>query len=227
MFKRDFQVFVERQLQEAEGQRAEMLSKDLTGTKLLLERVLVPVFGGLEGFVLEHESISLAGVRIYTDVFHPRLRIAFEEESYTAHAEKVSRGRFSFERMRIRSAAKLGYTYCPFSRDEIEDKPDFCRSNLYEIIGQIGSVEASGIMELPLYEREVIRCGLLRLEPFDLGDVSTWLMVSKETSRRVLRDMKSKGLIDPFGGSELRSYQFLISSKAVELMHRKRKFIDR
>ncbi|WP_256760142.1 hypothetical protein [Cohnella sp. WQ 127256] len=39
MFEEEFEVFLEKQLKDASGQRLEMLKRDLTGTKKLLEVV--------------------------------------------------------------------------------------------------------------------------------------------------------------------------------------------
>ena len=71
-----------------------MLQRDLTGTKILLERVLLPVFGTLDDLVLEHEMTNFSGIQIYGDVYHSRLRIVFEEEHFITHAEKVTEGTF-------------------------------------------------------------------------------------------------------------------------------------
>ena len=197
-----------------------MLRRDLTGTKILLEEVLLPVLGTLEGLVLEYEMLSLSGVKIYGDVFHPKLRIVFEEDSFVTHAEKITRDRFSFERARARSVAILGYTYFPYSRDELEKKPSFCQRNLYELIGRIGNVEGAGLHQLPVYEREVLRFSLLCNKPFELADVCVWLQLTKETCRKVLRDLESKSLMNSIGGGSTRCHKFMITEKAVALMHR-------
>src|SRR5262245_29155759 len=102
MFEEEFLVFWERQVKEADGQRLEMLQRDLTGTKLLLEKVLYPVLGTFDGLELEFEIVSLSGVKIYADVFYPLLGVVFEEDNFITHAEKITRERFSFERGRAR-----------------------------------------------------------------------------------------------------------------------------
>jgi hypothetical protein len=48
-FEERYQAFWKEQVRGAEGQRLEMLHRDLTGTKLLLSSTLLPVFGGFEG----------------------------------------------------------------------------------------------------------------------------------------------------------------------------------
>ena len=184
MFEKDYEVFWEEQVYRAGGQRLEMLQRDLTGSKKLLEKVILPVFGSFESLMLEYEMMSLSGVKMYSDVVHTVLRIAFEEEHFVTHAEKVTRDRFSFERARARSVATLGYTYFPYSRDELEKKPDFCQRNLYELIGRIGNVDGTGMYDLPVYEREVIRCAMFRSQSFRLDHVSEWLLLKKRLAEK-------------------------------------------
>ncbi|CAH1219580.1 hypothetical protein PAECIP111891_04930 [Paenibacillus allorhizoplanae] len=206
MFEKEYDIFWEEQVRSASGQRLEMLQRDLTGTKKLLEVALLPVLGSLDGLVLEFEMTSLSGVKIYGDVFHPKLRIVFEEDSYVTHAEKITRDRFSFERARARSVAILGYTYFPYSRDELEKKPTFCQRNLYELIGRIGNADGVGLLQLAVYEREVLRFALLATKPFRLTDVCMWLQLKSETCRKVVRDLETKGLVYPIGRGVIRSH---------------------
>jgi hypothetical protein len=204
VFEQAFEVFWKEQVRGAGGQRLEMLQRDLTGTKRLLEMVLLPVLGSLEGLVL----------------VHPNLRIVFGEDNFITHAEKITRDRFSFERARARSVATLGFTYFPYSRDELEKKPDFCQRNLYELIGRIGNAEGTGLHKLNLYEREVMRSAVLRNQPFRVADVCAWLQLKKDACRPVLRELESKGLLDSIGGSLTRSHKFMITEKGVSLLHR-------
>jgi hypothetical protein len=211
VFEKKYEEFWKEQVRGADGQRLEMLKRDLTGTKKLLEILLLPIFGSFEGLVLEYEMVSLSGVKIYGDVFHPMLRTVFEEDNFVTHAEKITRDRFSFERARARSIPTLGYTYFPYSRDELEKKPDFCQRNLYELIGRIGNADGVGLYQLPVYEREVMRSALLRNKPFRLADVCVWLLLKKETCRKVLRDLETKGLVYSIGGGKTRCHEFMIT----------------
>ncbi|WNR43145.1 hypothetical protein [Paenibacillus roseipurpureus] len=221
MFEKEFESFLKEQIKGASGQRLEMLGRDLTGTKKLLEEVLIPVLGTFDGLMLEFELLSLSGTKIYADVCHPMLRTVFEEDSFVTHAERITRDRFSFERARARSVAILGYTYFPYSRDELEKKPIFCQRNLYELIGRVGHVEGAGLLQLPVYEREVLRCGILRNEPFQLADVSKWLQLRREACRRVVRNLKANSLIESIGGSDFRCHKFRITENGVKLLHRR------
>ncbi|MDR6551223.1 hypothetical protein [Paenibacillus qinlingensis] len=84
----------------------------------------------------------------------------------------------------------------------------------------MGNVEGVGLLQLPVYEREVLRFALLGNKPFRLTDVCTWLQLSSETCRKVLRDMEAKGLVNPIGRGSIRSHKFMITEKAVALLYR-------
>lgn len=133
-FVKSYEQFWKSQVREATGQRLEMLNRDLKGTKLLLENLLLPVFGTFDGMVLEYEMIGPSGVIIYGDVGMKRIGTIFEEDHFVTHAEKITRDRFSFERARARTVAINGFIYFPYSRDELEKKPELCQRNLYELL---------------------------------------------------------------------------------------------
>ena len=220
VFDRMFDAFLREQIRGAEGQRKAKLQEDLYGTKLLLKTVVWPVFQSFDDLVLEYEFTTRTGSRIYVDVFHTRLGIAMEEELYTTHAELVSRDRYAFERFRVRSMATRGLIYYPFSRDELMKKPELCRRDLYELVGFLSSGEGSGLLELPVYEREVIRCALLATEPFRSADVAKWLKLSEKSSRIILKQMEEKDLIVRVGGGEQRARSYRLGDQAWMRLHR-------
>lgn len=105
MFVEEYEALYRKQLDEARGQRREMLERDLSATKKMLE-VIYPVIGSLASVVLEYEMVSLSGVRIFGDAFFPCIATVMEEENFITHAENITRKRFSFERARIRSVMR-------------------------------------------------------------------------------------------------------------------------
>jgi len=217
-FDEEFENFLMEQKKAATGQRAEMLNRGLAGTKLLVKNVLLPVFGKFDGMMLEFELKVPSGVSIFGDVGLPAIRTVVEEDNFITHAEKITRDRFSFERARARSLAVLGFVYFPYSRDELEKNPEVCQLNLYELLGKIGTKEGTGIMRLPVYEREVLRCAMLRSGSFQVNDVCEWLLLRKEASRNVLRELEAKSLICRVGGGTVRCFEFQISEKAKRLL---------
>jgi len=220
VFEKKFEGFLKEQIRGADGHRLEMLQRDLMGTKILFKQVLLPVFGSFDGLTLEHEMTSLSGVKIYADAYHPGLRTVFEEDYFVTHAERISRNRFTFERVRARSAAMLGFIYFPYSRDELEEKKDFCQRNLYELIGRVGKLEGTGLMQLPVYHREILRCAILREKPFRLEDASVWLQLKKETCSKVLRELEKREFLGMVGGGAVRCHEFAITEKGVSLFYK-------
>lgn len=126
-FEQEFELFLKEQQRTAKGQRLELLKKDLIGEKKLLREIIWPVLKSFRGIILEYELVSASGVKIYIDIFYEPLGLAFESEGYVAHAENITRDRFSFERARVRTIAMYGYKYIPFSWDELNKKPDACQ----------------------------------------------------------------------------------------------------
>ncbi|MBB6732174.1 helix-turn-helix domain-containing protein [Cohnella zeiphila] len=211
--KGGFDTFLEEQKRGASGQRLEMLGRDLTGTRKLAEEVLLPVFGSLDGFVLEYELISLSGVKIYVDAFYPPLLAAFESDGFVSHAERLTRDRFSFERMRMRTVSMHGLRFVPFSYDELDKKPETCIRTVYELLGRYGSSPVSRLYELPVYEREVLRFALSRNGVFTLNEAGECLRLKRVATSRLLHRMVNQKLLLPLGKGSIRYSSFVISEK--------------
>jgi hypothetical protein len=66
MFQEACNQFLEEQKTGAHGQRLEMLNRDLSGTKKVLEVAVWPVLKTLTGLVLEYASIwRLDGAKVW------------------------------------------------------------------------------------------------------------------------------------------------------------------
>jgi len=214
----NFDALVEEQKRGATGQRLEMLNRDMTGTRKLIETSLLPALPSMDGIVLEHELISLSGVRIYIDVFYPPLFAAFECGGFAAHAENITRDRFSFERMRMRTIAAHGYRYVPFSYDELEKKPELCRRTVFELLGRYGSPPGSKLGSLTIQEREVLRFAMMRVGgAFGLREASEWLQWEVKAVSRLLRRMLADGLLEAVGSGTMRHHAYSISEKGKSL----------
>ncbi|MDB4866594.1 MAG: hypothetical protein JWR03_927 [Cohnella sp.] len=200
------------------GMRREMLDRDLTGTKKLLGEVLWPVFGSFDAMELEYELISITGVKVYADVFHRMMRTVFEADGYVSHAENITRDRFSFEKTRIRTFATYGYKYVPFSWDQLDKSPEACKRSVFELLGRFGNANGSSWFELPVYEREIIRCAMVHPGPFRLNDACGWLQLGQEATRKVVRNLVTRRLLKMEGGSEKRSHLFRLTDNARDLL---------
>jgi len=191
--------FLQREMKHAGPRRLERLKSDLVGERKMFREVLWPVFGSFEHFSLEHELKSLSGVTIYVDaVYHP-LRLAFESEGFVPHAENITRERFSFERMRIRTLSLYGYKYIPFSWDELDKNAEACRQFVYSLLGRFTGEDDPSLKQLSVYEREVLRYANRLQRPIGLEDAQKCLGLSAPTVRKVLRGLMEKKLIRPTG----------------------------
>jgi hypothetical protein len=214
MHERKIDEFVEAQQRSAGVRRLEMLQKDLSGTKKLLGSVLLPIVRTFEGITLEHEMISMSGVKIFGDVYYEPLGVVFEAEGFVPHAENITRDRFSFEKMRVRSMqTTYGFEYIPFSWDEMDKKPEACIRAVYELFGRLANREDLALNEIPVYEREVLRFALVHNGAFNVADVCRWLQLGRLTSREVVKRLEAKEFISPVGGSEKRCHAFRITDK--------------
>lgn len=162
--------------------------------------------------------VSTTGVRIFGDVFCAPLGAVFEPEGYVAHAETITRDRFTFEKMRIRTIAMYGYKYIPFSWDEMDKKPEACIRAVYELLGRFGNKEELALNQLSVYERELLRFALTHQGAFRLVDACRWLQLGRETSREVIRKLEVKQLISPEGGSSKRCHAFRLGNRAQSLL---------
>lgn len=218
-FEDAFSRLVEEQHRTARGQRKEQLERDLTGTKQLLEEVIWPVLGSFEGIILEYEITGANGERNYIDVYYEPLGIGFECEGFVTHAETITRRRFSYERRRVRKIAAHRYVYYPFSKDELDKEPDVCRRDLRELLTVHASPAGSRAMkELSVYEREVLRYGLLLPRPLRLEDVKFCLGKEHEFCRKVVRSLLAKKLLAPVKSGKLRNHGYIVLPRAREYL---------
>ncbi|MBO9597499.1 MAG: hypothetical protein J7559_06730 [Cohnella sp.] len=217
MFEEEYEALYRKQLTEARGQRREMLERDLSATKKMLE-VAYPVIGSLASVVLEYEMVSLSGVRIFGDAFIPGIATVLEEENFITRAENITRKRFSFERARIRSVTALGYAFFPYSKDELDQQPEACRRDLRELIFSRTSGTGEEYLALCANEREALRFAALSPKPFNLSALSAWLRLHREASGKVAKMLAAKGYLRKIGGGRRRSHEFAISEQGRSLL---------
>ncbi|RIX60410.1 hypothetical protein D3P08_02295 [Paenibacillus nanensis] len=207
-FEVEFKKFVEAQKKGAKGRRLEMLQKDMTGEKKLFRELIWPVFRSFEGFVMQYEMIGANGVTMYIDAFYVPLGIAFESEGFVAHAENITRDRFDFERFRIRTMANKGYIYFPYSWDELNKKPEACRSSLFELLGKLRGASE----DLSLYERTVLQYASYINRPIRVSDVCVCLGKGEALSRKVLKELHSKKKLRPLRPDKLRNHAYVLEN---------------
>ncbi|MFS0726229.1 hypothetical protein [Paenibacillus sp. 1P07SE] len=214
-FEEAYNQFLNEQKSKATGARLERLEKIGAGERLLL-RVLWQVFKSFDGFQLEYEIMGVTGAKLYIDVYYEPLGIAFECDGFVVHAELITRDRFMFERMRIRSMAMKGIVYVPFGYDELEKKPDACRRCVYQIAGSLNS--STDYMALRVQEREMLRYALKLTRKFNARDVAQCLRYGERASREMLHSLVKKQLIRPYRAGNQRHHYYVLTSHGHEIL---------
>ncbi|MFC5702880.1 hypothetical protein ACFPVX_16455 [Cohnella faecalis] len=210
MFEAEWERFVQEQKRTAGPLRLEQLNKNKSGEKKLFEIVVWPIFKSFDGWAMEHEVVMPSGVRIYLDAFYMPFEWSLECEGFAVHAETITRDRFDFEKERIRTMAIYGYRFMPFSRDQLDKKPDACRRFMYEMLGRFSSSASTGYYDLCIYEREIIRYAIRLGRPIRMKDARACLQTSEEHCRSILKKMVSKGLIRPVDETKQRCHAYVL-----------------
>lgn len=218
MFEKQFAEYFKEQKRTASSRRLEMLNKKLTGEISLLKNVIYPVIGSFDGLEMEYEMVSLNGMLIFGDFFYKPVESIIECEGFVSHAEMITRDRFDFEKMRMRTFAEYDYPFIPYSWDDIDKRPEVCRRHLYAILGKHGGIPNKQQYDIPVYEREMIRYALRINRPFGVKDACDCLQLGKSSSYNLLRTMREKGLIRPVGAAKARIYYYVLEDKARLLM---------
>lgn len=136
-------------------------------------------------------------------------------EDFSIGLDTITRDRFSFERMRIRTLALYGYKYIPFSWDELEKRPADCQRSVYELLGRY-SYANSMIHELSVYERELLRYALWLNRPFRNEDAQQCLKLGEVTCRKVLKGLLEKKLIKPAGSGLIKIRWYELDERAMD-----------
>lgn len=214
-FEEAYGQFLQQQKSGAKGSRLERLEKIGAGERQLL-KLIWSLFKSFDGFHLEYEIIGINGVRIYLDVFYEPLGLVFECDGFVVHAELITRDRFTFERMRIRSMAMYGYIYVPFSYDELDKKSEACLRCIYELLGRLNSAVVGPFTDLTLPERNLLSHVMLLNRPFTMKDVALCLRKSQVTSRKYVVMLMDKQLVTPVGTNKHRHHFYELTDRARE-----------
>ncbi|RKP57049.1 hypothetical protein D7Z26_03420 [Cohnella endophytica] len=185
--------------------RLEQLNKQGEGERKLLADIIWPVRGSFEGIELEKEFYTLTGVKAYIDAFDERVSFGLESEGFVPHAENITRPRFDFEKVRIRSMGALGILFIPFSFDEMDKKPDLCRRNLYEMYGKFGGGAET---LLSPSEKEILRHMHVLGRPIRMRDAEMCLAASHDYCLGVLRGLVIKNYIRPSREGAIRVHTY-------------------
>jgi hypothetical protein len=105
--------------------------------------------------------------------------------------------------------ATKGLIYMPYSKDQLDKQPDFCRQSMYELLGKQTSIAGRKVMEeLSVSEREVIRYGLHLNRALKLEDVRYCLGCGYIKARKVINDLVEKNFVKAAGNTTQRIHKY-------------------
>lgn len=210
---------LEVQISQASGMRLEQLKKQGEGERKLLVDIVWPVRKSLKGITLEKEIVTLTGVKAYIDAYDDSFRFGFEAEGFVPHAENITRPRFDFEKLKIRSMSAYFIRYIPFTYDEMDKKPDQSRRTLYELYGRYGANTATqSYSSVSLYEREIIRYAIYLCRPIRMADIRECLQKNQDTCRIIIRQLIAKRLLKPKYDGLKRNHEYVLEEEAYKIL---------
>ncbi|WP_168118673.1 hypothetical protein [Paenibacillus sp. HB172176] len=104
--------------------------------------------------------------------------------------------------------------YIPFSWDELDKKPELCRSSVYEILGRYNQLGEE--LKLSAYERVLLNQAWLLGEPFKLSNVMGWLGKGRYVCGRAIKSLKEKEWVLPVQRDRRRVHYYIVHKEKVK-----------
>ena len=185
-------------LKKRRGERlGRLVSGHQHGERLLLEKILYPIFGTLADLHPEYEIVLPSGKVIYADValVLPPLYVDFEFDGFNPHAREISRERFSEERRRDLMMRTAGWQVVRVAHDDVVDRPKVMMQLIRAFMNHMTVMDGSYRLFGPM-ERELIRL-LMRTQHgwVDIAMIAAHLDVSTDTARRLMKPLLAEGVV--------------------------------
>jgi hypothetical protein len=120
--------------------------------------------------------------------------------------------------MRIQTMAMYGYRYIPFTKDDLDKKPEVCRRVVFGLLGRYATNIDEAFMELSVYERELLRYALRLQGRIKLSEACFCLQLGAQPTRKVLKTLVEKQLITPVGAGQRRYHEYEMTQKARDFL---------
>jgi len=182
-----------RRLQEGHGHAEE----------LFIRQVWLPAVGHLDHLIPEYAVTDFRdGVR-YLDFAYIRAPycICLEIDGYGPHSRDLSRWQFADQLTRQNHLILDGWKVLRFSYDEVKEKPRRCQQLIQQMLGQWFQADLPETDDVGLKEREILRKGAAREEPFSVSDACEWIQADSKTVRGLLKSLITAGLLEPASGT--------------------------
>ncbi|MBD2870650.1 PDDEXK family nuclease [Paenibacillus arenilitoris] len=199
----DFEIaheeFIRRHADRRSGERkGRLLRGHQYAEKLLLRNVWWPLFGSFDHLHPEYEIFDWNRKSQFLDfAFLPAYgKFGIECDGYQSHVKDMDRERFSYSLNRENFLTGMGWRMVHFSFDDVQNRPEICRSMLQLIVGP-HLMKNAGAADASAGEKEVLRLAWSlgrRVRPID---VTARLGMDFRTARKRLQAMVGKGWLQP------------------------------
>lgn len=161
---------------------------------LFLRNVWHPLRGDFEHLHPEYEVLDWRGRSYYADfAWLPGYASPlFEIKGYVPHVKNMDRRQFCNELNREAFLLALGFRVVSFAYDDVEQRPELCRSMLRLLLGTYEPARAPASRAL-LAEKEIIRLAFRKAEPLRPIDVSRHFEVDSKTAIKMLHRLRRDG----------------------------------
>jgi hypothetical protein len=210
LFDRVYEGWLQKQVEEEQNpRRQELLRKGLGhGTTEFLRTVWFPVIGSLEHLYPEYELRDFNNGYRYLDLAYMPggAKGCIEIHGFRSHARDIEAGRFKDLCMKQALLALDDWCFLPVAYLSIREDPGVCKQLVLSFVGKFLSVETP--MELSWSEAETLRYARRQMRPFTPGELSAHLRLTEQQTRRVLRALVNKQLLEVASGRQrYRTYQ--------------------
>lgn len=196
-----YEGWMERQSKVSKGERRrKLLSNSNYAEKLFIKNVWWPAFGQFISLHAEYEIRDFKDGWRYLDFafITAGFKLCIEIDGYGTHWRDLNRAQFADQLMRQNHLVIDGWIVLRFSFDDIIEKPRVCQQLLQQIMGKLGSMKTTNIVDkLTPSEIVILRLAASLSNPITPHYVVAQLGIHRTTVFRHIRLLVQKGLLIP------------------------------
>lgn len=214
-FEVEHEGFIQGHQARRSGERKERLNwGNGHGEKLFLKNVWWPLYRNFEHLHPEYEVLDWRGRPYFGDfAFLPgQFKLIIEIKGYGPHVRDMGRKKYCNELNRELYLQTLGYRIASFAYDDVDDRPELCRSMLDFLLRRYLTGGDQPSPGWKIAESEVIRLALGSPGPIRPKQVALHLQISNRTAGRYLQSLCSKGILRPVsnrGSARIHFYELI------------------
>ncbi|QJD84794.1 DNA-binding response regulator [Cohnella herbarum] len=210
-FETEYRNWLNKHIAQSSGERLRRLKeRHGFGEKFLLVQALYPVIRSLDDLYPEYEFIDSDGNYYYMDYAYLRKPkpTSIESDSFGSHARDADRWSFSRGLDRQNEIVLAEWNILRFSIDKLKENPLACQKHIRKMLEVWYGEDSSEMMDLSLYQREIVRLATRSATPITVAMVSSCLGRNEKLAREQLHLLVEKGiLVAASGEKRIQSYK--------------------